>query len=172
MVNSVVVVLGAAVDDDGSASPCMKRRCQSGVKIAQDLGGADMLFCGGVTKPGQQQSEAAVMAGLANDYGFEKEKIYLEKTSRNTLENAAFASKLIQQQGWTQIVVVSDRSHLLRARLSFWSCGITASYRAARHGPKAGVREIFSWLREVPALLWYGVRVLNGHPNLLMTQVK
>jgi len=172
MVNSVVVVLGAAVNEDGTASPCMVRRCLSGCAIARELDDADILFCGGKTKANQSKSEAEVMADYALTSGFPASRIYKEETSTDTLENAAFSSRIIVEKGWDHVIVVSDHTHLLRAWLSFKACGVKAGYRAALVGPKAGLRGIFSGLREVPALLWYGVRVLNGHPNLLMTQVK
>lgn len=47
------------------------------------------------------------------------EGVYLEKASRNTLENAIFARDMIVQNGVTSIMLITSRYHMKRATLIF-----------------------------------------------------
>ncbi|WP_135079247.1 YdcF family protein [Terasakiella sp. SH-1] len=163
MVNfDVVVVLGAAVTPEAKATPCLLRRTLSGCDYAREYGAA-LLCCGGKTSRHHEVSEASVMAEIALKQGIEAHSVYLEDKSRNTLENALFAKEMMSAKQWNNIIVVTDRSHLLRARLVFRVLGVKAQFRVAHIGPRLFRHEIFSYLYEVPALLWYGVRILRGH---------
>lgn len=166
MVNSVVVVLGAALDNQGNPSPALIRRMQTGCDLAQERA-ADLLVTGGLSKPSLNITEAQAMKAFAKAQGLTR--VFLEDRALNTLENAAFSQKIIQDQGWQEIVIVTQKSHILRAKLSFQSCGIKAHYYAAQ-GCGDKFVTFFSALREVPALIWYALRVLNGHPKQLMTR--
>jgi len=160
MVNSVVIILGAALQADGAASPALRRRVETGCRFAAEKD-ADLLMCGGVTHPEVPMSEAAVMAQLAREMGFPNQRIYREEHSQNTLENAFFASRLIKEKGWARVTIVTQRYHVPRALFSLKSYGISVGYEAVQD-EKITPLLFFSYLREVPALLWYGVRVLNG----------
>ncbi|NVK17498.1 MAG: YdcF family protein [Methylocystaceae bacterium] len=156
------------MDDLGNPSPALLRRLQTACLLAYEKQ-ADLLMCGGTTQPDLGASEAEVMAAFAINCGVASEQIFLENRSQNTLENAAFSHRIIQQQGWQEVMVVTQNYHIARAKLSFKSCGIQASFYSAA-GKTDRVMTFFSALREVPALIWYALRVLNGHPKQLLTR--
>jgi len=64
---------------------------------------------------------------------------------------------------------VTQRYHVLRAIFSFKVHGISVGYEAVRF-EEMSLTLFFSYLREVPALLWYGLRVLNGQCRNLTIQ--
>jgi len=168
MVNLVVIVLGSALDTTGEASSCMMRRVLSGCDLSQKIKDADILMSGGFSRVGIDMSEARKMAEIALAQGIEREHIFVEEASLNTLENAAFCKALIEDKGWDNILVVSDRYHLLRARMAFRSFGIKAKYVSTYRGPFVERVQLLSYFREVPALIWYGFRILNGHHQHLL----
>ncbi len=160
MGKSVVIVLGATSKETGEATDCMIRRTLSGCDYA---GQGDVLFCGGRTNPNHQRSEAEIMADVARKSGVLPSAIYREEKSINTMENALYAKEIIERYGWDDITVVTDKFHLVRARLVFKAIGIRATYKAAHMPPRPKISQIISFLYEVPALLWYSVRILKGH---------
>lgn len=110
------------------------------------------------------------MAEVAIKNGFPQERIVQEGQSRNTLENAIFAKRFIEENGWGDIAVVTDRFHLLRARMVFRTLGVKARFCVAHKDPKPGLSVISSLIYEVPALIWYGIRILSGHHKQYRTR--
>ncbi len=163
MVNSVVIVLGAASTKEGQASPCLIRRTLSGCDYARQKDGVALMVCGGQTNPHHRLKEADIMAELAENDGFPDELIIREGQSRNTLENAIFAKRLIDENGWDDVNIVTDPIHLLRAKMVFGVLGVTAKYLPAHREPKAGLSALLSIPYELTALIWYGIRLISGH---------
>lgn len=168
MVNSVVIVLGGVLSPTGEAGPCMMRRVLSGCDVSLKTKDADVLMSGGLSRVGIDMSEARKMTEIALSQGLDTKHIFVEEASLNTLENAAFCKALIEEKGWNNIWVVSDRYHLLRARMAFECCGIKAKYVSAYKEPHAGSAQFLAYVREVPALIWYAFRILNGHHKRLL----
>ncbi|SCA57523.1 conserved hypothetical protein [Candidatus Terasakiella magnetica] len=162
MVNCVVVVLGATSTKEAKPTPAMIRRTLSGCDYARTYQAA-LLCCGGATHAEHDTAEAVIMAQIAYGAGMEKSLVFQEGQSRSTLENAIFAKEIIMQQGWDEVLVVSDATHLLRARMIFLALGLKARYLKAHKEPKAKASIIFSLIYEVPALLYNGLRILRGH---------
>jgi uncharacterized SAM-binding protein YcdF (DUF218 family) len=87
--------------------------------LSRRLGGAPILFSGGV---GREQAdgpaEAEVAARIADrDYG--RRLRWLEKLSRDTRENAAASIPMLVSDGITDIVVVTHGWHMARAERAF-----------------------------------------------------
>jgi uncharacterized SAM-binding protein YcdF (DUF218 family) len=87
--------------------------------LSRRLGGAPILFSGGV---GREQvdgpAEAEVAARIADrDYG--RRLRWLEKLSRDTRENAAASVPMLVSDGITDIVVVTHGWHMGRAERAF-----------------------------------------------------
>ena len=69
-------------------------------------------------------SEASAMrATLARDYGVAVR--WLEASSHDTFENAAFTAQLLKPEGVTRIVLVTDAAHEWRAVHEFTAAGFT-----------------------------------------------
>lgn len=167
MVNSVVIVLGASLNMDGSASPAMKRRVKTAWLLAQN-NAATLLVSGGATCDGVLKSEADVMAVLAKEFGLQDKRVLIEDKSLNTLENATFTKKILDQENCQNIYVVSDRYHLTRVKMAFQAVGVRAEYIAADLAEPMRPSYIISILREFPALLWYALRILRSDHKRLM----
>jgi uncharacterized SAM-binding protein YcdF (DUF218 family) len=163
MVNSVVVVLGAASTNDGKASPCLTRRTLSGCSYALEKEDAALLLCGGRTNAHHALKEADIMADLAIGDGFPEDRIVREAQSRNTLENTIFAKRIIKENGWDNIYVVTDPIHIPRAKMVFKVLGVKAQFLKTHREPKVGASVFGAALYEATALLWYAVRLLSGH---------
>jgi len=163
MVNSVIIVLGAATTKEAGPSPALLRRTRSGCELALQKDDHDLLLCGGQTNSHHFVKESEIMARIASEHGLDENRIVQEGQSRNTFENAIFSKRLIKEKGWQNITVVSDRVHLLRARMVFGALGIKARFITAHGEPKMGSDLLVATLYEVPALLWYAIRILSGH---------
>lgn len=163
MVNSVIIVLGAASTKEAGPSAALLRRTRSGCELALQKDDHDLLLCGGQTNSHHFVKEAEIMAKIAAQHGLDDKRIVQEGQSRNTFENAIFAKRMIKEKGWQNITVVSDRVHLLRARMVFGALGIKTRFVTAHADPKIGSGLLIATLYEVPALLWYAIRILSGH---------
>lgn len=100
-------------------------------------------------------AEAAVGAAMAVDAGIEPERVVQEAQSHSTLENARFSSALIKARGLDCVQVVSDPSHLARARYAFEGEGLRVELRPVLEAPRHRDPLLRVWwtLREVPAFV-------------------
>jgi uncharacterized SAM-binding protein YcdF (DUF218 family) len=167
MVNSVVIVLGASLNKDGRASPAMKRRVKTACLLSVKKS-AILLVSGGTTCDDVAKTEADEMRALAKEFGIEGKRVLIEDKSRNTLENAAFTKIILDQEDCQNVYVISDRYHLIRAKMAFQAVGVRAEYIAADLAEPLHPSYIFSILREFPALLWYALRILRSDHKRLM----
>ena len=68
-------------------------------------------------------NDAVEIAEILFDGGIPAAAIHGERCSQSTVENAEFTSLLLSPTGVKTIILVSDRSHLVRASLTFQSYG-------------------------------------------------
>jgi len=164
MASPVIIVLGVPSTSEAEPTPTMRRRTLHGCRLAKDQGeDAILLLCGGQTSSHHAKREAEVMARLAMTEGqVPSSQLYQEGQSRNTLENAIFARRIIEAQGWGPIHVVTDKAHHRRARFVFKAVGVDATFHAPPEALSQG-QAVKAQLYEIPALIWYGVRLLCGH---------
>lgn len=107
---TVALVLGAAVREDGSASPTLRARVEHAVELFH-AGDVDALcISGGVGR--FAPSEAEVGRDLALALGVPGEVILLEAASRSTIENLKFSAPMLDGH---RIILVTSRWHLPRA---------------------------------------------------------
>jgi uncharacterized SAM-binding protein YcdF (DUF218 family) len=71
--------------------------------------------------------EAAVMREVALRAQVPEAALLCEAESRNTAENALHSAWLLRDRGLDRVMLVSDRAHLLRARLLFRLAGLTVA---------------------------------------------
>jgi len=133
----VVVVPGARVYPDGSASPSLQRRIEVAVALVRS-GKAERLVVSG-RGPGPR-TEAEVGATLAVQLGLPEHQVELEDASARTAENARFTAPLLADQ---RVLVVTDGWHAPRSRLWF--------RRYHRACDVLGIPSpTSSWLRQAP----------------------
>ena len=126
-----IVVLGGGRDRDDPAwgadqpSPLALERLRYAARLAR-ASGLPLLTSGGLHF-GEPPSEAKIMADtLKRDFGVDVR--WQEEESRTTWENATFSAKLLQPAGVRRVLLVTQASHMPRARWCFERAGFEAAY--------------------------------------------
>lgn len=134
------LVLGAAVRADGTPSPTLRLRVEHAVALWR-AGAVDAIcVAGGQGAHGPPEGVAGVR--LAAAMGVPGTALLAETASRNTVENLRLAAPLLAGR---EVVIVSNRWHLPRARLAAAILGL----RVAASGPRGTMR----WPRMLRAVL-------------------
>jgi len=86
------------------------------------LSGGRIPLLGAATVP-----EAETMAEFMTMMGVPREALVLEKTSRNTYENAVEIKKILDREGLSRIILVTSATHMPRAYRIFTKMGLTVT---------------------------------------------
>lgn len=164
--DQLIVILGAAVRPDGTASAALLRRIKGGHRLALARPDA-LVFCsGGVGRYGP--SEASIMAERLVALGLSADRLVLDEASLDTLQTVLAATRLIRARGLAGAIVCTDSYHAPRTRLTFAALGV----RTLNGSVKAGLRQMgwAEWvrmrLREAPAIPYDGVLALMKRRSL------
>ncbi|MEQ8441461.1 MAG: YdcF family protein [Alphaproteobacteria bacterium] len=117
----VVLTAGLATYDTGNARPSHEsyRRGLAAARVAAE-NALPLLIVGGGETAAQGLSEAAVLAASLPIH----EPVLLEEASLNTWENALLTHAILDEQGWSAVILVTDPAHARRALASFRANGI------------------------------------------------
>lgn len=153
----VIVVLGSPADRDGNPDPSQLARVTEAVHEYERGVAPRILFTGAAVK--NQFVEAKVMARSAHALGIPDSAILIEPQARNTIENACFAVRMMQEHDWHSAEVVSSEFHLPRAALIFSRLPIEFGTHAAPSlSPESLAHESFDrtveTLKTVRYLVW------------------
>ena len=150
----VAIVLGARVYADGTPSPSLMDRLQTGV----DLYGAGhvryLLMTGGTGVEGL--NEAQVMRDYALAAGIPDERILVDERGVNTHASARNCRPILDAQGFSSALIVSHYYHLARCKLAFAEQGIPCATVPARMSMHL-VKEPYFVMRECVAYIVYAV---------------
>jgi uncharacterized SAM-binding protein YcdF (DUF218 family) len=148
------VVFGAAVSRGSEPGPAIVRRVGEAARLYRE-GQIDLLILTGGKGEGNRKAEAEVMREQAIAGNVRAEDIVLEDQARSTWENLVFAKNLTS--GCSSVVAISDQYHLGRIRLLALRQGWRGlqTWPAQNHEPVGTERKGF--LREVIAVLYYGL---------------
>jgi uncharacterized SAM-binding protein YcdF (DUF218 family) len=142
VVYDAVIVLGGGLDPDGTEASGRPEyngageRILRGYELLREGRARNVLISGGSLDPRPEAVvEAEVLAGQLREWGIAPERIFTEGKSRNTRENAVESEKIIRQQGWQSLLLVTSAAHMPRAYGCFAAVGIrpdtfTADVRA------------------------------------------
>ena len=150
----VIIVLGAALTDEGAPGKALTRRSEKAATLWQ-AGQAPMVMCTGGIGPTAwiQRSEADGCREVLVRLGVPSDNVVLEDRSRTTYENARNARAIMSARGWRRAVVVSDSYHVFRARVLFWSLGVDVVTSPVTFSRLASpLFYVMSVVREVAAL--------------------
>lgn len=114
-----IIVLGAGVDRDGNPSPTLLARVTEGVHEYERGVAPRLIFTGGPAFGDHGYVEAAAMSRIAQSEGVPASSLVLEPHARNTIQNACFSVRIMQQHGWHSAEIVTSPSHLPRAGIIF-----------------------------------------------------
>jgi uncharacterized SAM-binding protein YcdF (DUF218 family) len=161
----VIIVLGARVLDDGSASGSLAARTAHAVALYRRGLAPLILFSGGVGE--HAPAEALVARQLALDAGVPPEACLVETDSHSTAQNAEFSARLLFARGVREAIVVSDPYHLYRARQYFRHEGLAVMTSPAPLAARDLVwRQRLYWtLREVGALVVHPSLFFASRPS-------
>lgn len=134
-----IIVLGAAVMSGGRPSAALRRRVLHAAALYRSGVAKVVIVSGG--HAGKLPSEARVMKRLAVECGVPENRIIMEETARNTVGNAIACFRILKQKKWSNVMIVTDRFHLLRGRLLFRLLGINA----AGSGPEVSHKVMRRW---------------------------
>jgi len=130
--SDVIVILGGGTDPGQPPRPMVEvngagDRVIYGYKLFKD-GVSDRLLLSGGSVDWQgirQFSPAEDMAFLLELMGVPKANLVLQAESLNTYEDAQFSAKIIKENGWETVILVTSALHMPRSVKLFEEAGIT-----------------------------------------------
>jgi uncharacterized SAM-binding protein YcdF (DUF218 family) len=164
----LVVVLGGGIRYDGVLHPRSNHHMRTAIRFFEEGRTRHIHFSGGSLGP---IPEAQAMRRLAVEAGIPESATTIEDRSTSTLQNALFTIEAIGPLP-PGTVIVTDRSHLPRAWLSFWWAGardhvlypapVWANERRENRLMFIARESLALWYNlarmvEASALLWFGV---------------
>ncbi len=120
----VAIILGAGTDGD-TVSPVFAERIHHGIWLYENGYVDYVLFTGGVGGD-NTRSDAWVAKAYAISKGLPKTAILIEETSTITEENLENARLIMEAEGLSSALLVSDPLHMKRAMLVAKDYGVTA----------------------------------------------
>jgi uncharacterized SAM-binding protein YcdF (DUF218 family) len=150
-----IVVMGAA-QYDGRPSPVFAARLDHGVALFL-AGDAPRFVVTGGKAAGDRTTEAAAGRAFAIERGVPPDSIIVEDRSRTTLESVRAVTALLEADGASTAIFVSDRPHMLRVLRMASDAGITAWGSPTRTSPIEGdlAGRIDATVHELGALAYY-----------------
>lgn len=146
------IVYGNKVEVNGKPSQRLKERLDQGLELYEAGKVKAVLVSGGFGKEGHD--EAIVMGKYLEAAGIPSADIIVDSQGNNTHLTSVNAAKLLGTD--SSVIAVSQMYHLSRARLSLQNNGfeeVGSSYPIFTER-----RDIYSYLREVPAWLKYWLK--------------
>lgn len=123
------IILGGALDPDMSAvrgTPVLDgsaERLTIVAELARRFPTAKVIFSGGSGSLLGGEAEADYVVPLLESFGVAKDRVAIERRSRNTAENAEFSKALAAPKSGERWVVVTSGTHMPRAIGAFRAAG-------------------------------------------------
>lgn len=141
-----LIVLGAAIDDDGAPKPMLARRLDRAAAL-YEAGYAPLIIMTGAQGDDEPMPEAEAMKAYLVARGIPQEAILCESHSYNTRQNLQNAKDIMDTEGLHTAVVVSSDYHLWRALSICGDIGLPATGAGAQNA--LTVRwTVLNWLQE------------------------
>ncbi|MBC7842615.1 MAG: YdcF family protein [Gemmatimonadaceae bacterium] len=140
-----IVVLGAA-QYAGRPSPVLEARLDHAIRLYRRGIAPRLIFTGGKAD-GDITSEAETSKRYARRNGVPDSAILLESESRSTTEQMHAVARMTRTRNYADVVLVSDRFHMLRLLLTAWKLKLKAYGSPTRSSPialtdPAGIRYV------------------------------
>lgn len=160
-VSDAIIVLGAA-QYDGTPSPVFAARLDHAAELYQE-GVAPVVVVTGGKQEGDRFTEAAAGADYLSEHGVPEDVIVRETTSQSSWESLSASARILEDQGTTRVVLVSDPFHSFRIEAIAEELGLDAVTSPTRSSPIGGWTEFRYLLGET---LRVGVGRLVGFGRL------
>jgi uncharacterized SAM-binding protein YcdF (DUF218 family) len=113
----IIVVLGAALETNGTMKAKLLSRLQQGLLLARLVPDASILVTGG--NPRRGLTESFLMSQWFINQGISTNRLYIEDQARDTVGNAVWSCAMIEKLGITHVTIVTSASHMRRALVDF-----------------------------------------------------
>jgi uncharacterized SAM-binding protein YcdF (DUF218 family) len=165
----LVVVLGGGIRYDGVLHPRSTNHMREAIRFF-DEGRVDAIhFSGGALGP---IPEAHAMRRLAIEAGVPGSAITIEDRSTSTLQNALYTREAIGPLP-PGTVIVTDRTHMARAWLSFWWAGERGHVmHSAPIWPREGRWRRLQFVARESLAVWYNLARMGEATVLLRLGVE
>ncbi|WP_068785593.1 YdcF family protein [Paenibacillus phocaensis] len=110
----VGIVLGASLWGD-VPSPGLQERLEQSLKDYEAGKFKWFLLTGGLDTPSSRYTEAEGMANYLVERGVPQEKLLLENKATSTYENLKFSQEIMEEKGFTSVLIVTHTYHGNRA---------------------------------------------------------
>lgn len=150
-----IVVLGAAVNRDGSLSLALTDRTLTGCRAYHRGLAPKIILSGGVT---YGVSEPQAMARLALLERVPPDDIIIDEGGYSTYGSAQSVRRIMERNGWRSAIIVSHNYHLSRTWLAFRRAGTTATTLPAKRSMMFPKHDLFQACRESAAWAYYWLR--------------
>lgn len=122
---SCLIIFGAAVRADGSASGTLRRRCELALRTGRTLRDPLYMPTGGAGRHGPP--EAQVMRDLLLAGGVADARILVEDRAGDTLQSVRYCTRLLNEHGGSPALLVCSSSYhqprcVMLLRLAGFSC--------------------------------------------------
>lgn len=111
-----IVVFAGGVGESGRAGGGYQERVTQAIELYRAGYAPRIVFSSGFVFT---MREAEVMKALAIANGVPADAILLEEAAANTRENVEFTRRILDQHGWTRVLLVSSPYHMRRACLTW-----------------------------------------------------
>ncbi|MEM4546669.1 MAG: YdcF family protein [Zestosphaera sp.] len=106
-----VIVLGAGINDISVG------RIKKGIEVVKSGLARILVFVGG-------SDDGALAASLSRTHGLNDSQIYIDTNSRNTVDNAYYAKKILERLNMKKVALVTSKFHMERSLAIFeWVLG-------------------------------------------------
>lgn len=139
------VVLGNKVEPGGEPSARLKSRLDRALSLYREGYLRYVLVSGGLGKEGFDEAEVMKQYLISN--GVPKEVINVDRNGNNTFLTAKNTKGIMDEQGMSSVMVISQYYHITRSKLALSKAGIKQVYSAhAIMFPET--RDLYSVARE------------------------
>jgi len=146
-----IVVLGAAAYD-AVPSPVFRERIEHGLALYRRGQARRLIFTGGYGGQGARFAESEVARRYAIQRGIPADAIWTETRSQTTCQNLLETRRLLHEQGWDKVIVVSDPLHMARALRLSRRLGINA---VTSPTPSSRFRSLKPWFNFLAREVWF-----------------
>lgn len=150
------IIVPGHILESGRPSADFRSRLDRAADLARRAPDAHILILGGIA-PGQPHSEAAAGRDYLVTLAIAQERILLERTSRNTLENFQCAVPMLREYCGEGLVLVTNRYHLARSETLARNLGLRTVLCPAEVDRMPELLRIGRILWETYLLHWYHV---------------
>lgn len=109
----VAIVLGAGTHDD-QLSPVFRERVNHAIYLFENQFVKHIILTGGHGKD-QNKADSEIAMDYAIELGIPEDRIHIETTSHYTYENLEESKKIMESNGYSTALIVSDPLHMKRS---------------------------------------------------------